>query len=353
MKIAMISLYLPSGSKIGVGYQAHYMANALTQRGHQVTMFSQYGPTEGALYETITVPVGSVMRTFRFALNLRKIDFSGFDVIHAHTDDYWLMQRNKPPHIRTMHGACLAEAKNIPGVKAKTRMGMLALSEILATKVADRTVCVSENTRHYFPWLRDVVMNGVDTDAFRPGDNKTSEPTILFVGTYERRKRGKLLHEAFESHIRPALPNARLWMVCEDAPIAPGLTQFNRIPLAELTELYRQAWVFCLPSTYEGFGVPYIEAMASGTPVVATPNVGAREVLAEGQYGILTEPEMLGSTLLRLLQDATERERLTDAGLQRSSEFAWIHIIDQYEKIYMTTAANRNVNVKRPAAKTV
>ena len=343
MKIAMISLYLPSGSKIGVGYQAHYMANALTLRGHTVTMFSQYGATDGALYETVTVAVGSALRTFQFALNLRKIDFSSFDIIHAHTDDYWLMQKNKPPHIRTMHGACLAEAMNIPGVKAKTRMAMLALSEILATKVADRTVCVSENTRRYFPWLQDVTPNGVDTQAFQPDGNKTIEPTILFVGTYERRKRGRLLHEAFEASIHPILPNAQLWMVCEDAPVAAGVTRFSRIPLTELTELYRKAWVFCLPSTYEGFGVPYIEAMASGTAVVATPNVGAQEVLAAGQYGILTSPETLGSTLLRLLQNPAERQKLESAGLQRSQEFAWVQIIEQYERIYEAVRSKRNV----------
>lgn len=341
MNIAITSLYLPSGSKIGAGYQAHYMANAMVRQGHDVTMFSPCEHPEEALYKTVTVDPGRHLRTFGFAWALRRIDFSGFDVVHAHGDDYWLWGRKKPVHIRTMHGACLAEAKNIPGLKEKLRMAMLGVSEILATRVADRTVCVSENTRRYFPWLRDVIMNGVDIHAFTPSDEKEPGPTILFVGTYQNRKRGKLLFEAFQQQILPALPSARLWMVCGDAPDAPGVTVFGRVSTEQLTDLYRRAWVFCLPSSYEGFGVPYIEAMASGTPVVATPNVGACEVLDNGKFGVLTAPEELGAALLTLLQNAKERERLRRVGLERAQEFAWERIVAQYERIYAEAAHRR------------
>ena len=348
MNIAMISLYLPSDSKIGSGYQAHYMANALTKRGHRVTMFSPCEPSEGSLYKTVTVNPGRRLRTFGFALKLRKIDYSEFDLVHAHGDDYWLWSRRRyPTHIRTMHGSCLAEALHIPGLSDKLRMLMLGLSEILATIVADRTVCVSRNTTRYYPypWVRDVIMNGVDTGAFRPsaadGNERESAPTILFVGTYHNRKRGKLLMEEFEAVIRPALPDAQLWMVCESAPEAAGVTVFNRIPLEQLTDLYRRAWVFCLPSSYEGFGVPYIEAMASGLPVVATPNPGACEVLDNGKFGILTEPGVLGKTILELLQNGAERERLTALGLQRVQEFTWDHIVDQYEAVYSQALTKR------------
>lgn len=344
----MISLYLPSESKIGSGYQAHYMANALTKRGHRVTMFSPCIAAEGANYDTVVVNPGKRLRTFGFAFKLRNIDYSRFDLVHAHGDDYWLWSRRKyPTHIRTMHGSCLAEALHIPGLPGKLRMLMLGLSEILATIVADRTVCVSRNTTRYYPypWVRDVIMNGVDTSSFRPSrspaDDKEKSPTILFVGTYHNRKRGKLLMEEFEANIRPALPNAQLWMVCEQAPDAQGVTVFSRIPLEQLTDLYRRAWVFCLPSSYEGFGVPYIEAMASGLPVVATPNPGACEVLDNGNYGLITEPASLGKTLLDLLQSSEERNRLSALGLERSQEFAWDHIVDQYEAVYQQTMAKR------------
>jgi len=339
MNIAMISLYLPSGSKIGSGYQAHYMANALVRRGHDVTMYSPCAHTPGALYRTITLDVGQSLRTFRFAWVLSKIDFSNYNVIHAHGDDYLLFNTGNAIHIRTMHGSCLAEALHIPRFTEKLRMFLLGFSEILATIVADRTVCVSQNTRKYYPWTRDVILNGVDTSAFHPGDKKESVPTILFVGTLQNRKRGSVLLKAFEEGIRPTIPEARLWMVSEQGPDSQNVHYFRNIPLDQLADLYRRAWLFCLPSSYEGFGVPYIEAMASGTPVVATPNVGALEVLDQGKYGVITDITTLGPAIIRLLQDESERARLTRAGLERARIFAWDHILEQYERIYAECGA--------------
>jgi glycosyltransferase involved in cell wall biosynthesis len=347
LNIAMVSQYLPSGSKIGSGYQAHYMANAMTQRGHHVTMFSLCGPSEGALYETVVVPTERP-RTFRFAWNLRKLDLSRFDVLHAHGDDYWLGGSKKPSHVRTMHGSCLAETVYVPGPINKARMLLLGLSEVLATLVADHTACVSRNTTTYYPWVKDVVVNGVDLAAFHPSGEKEINPAILFVGTYGNRKRGHLLADAFTQVIRPAIPNARLWMVCGDAPPADGIDVLGRLPLEKLTDLYRRAWIFCLPSSYEGFGVPYIEAMASGTPVVATPNVGAREVLAEGKFGVLTSPKNLGAAILRLLRNEAERERLRTVGLERAQLYSWDKVAGQYEQIYAEVIARRVARAARP-----
>ena len=333
MKIAITSLYLPSGSKIGVGYQAHAMANHMVaEKGWHVTMFSPCPKGDDALYEQVVVPVGHRLRTFRFAWNLRRYDWSRFDVLHAHGDDNWLWFR-KPIHIRTMHGSCLAEAWHIPGLLGKIRMIMLGLSEIVATTVVHRTVAVSKNTQRSYPWIRQIIPNGVDTSKFRPG-GKTLEPTILFVGTYGNRKRGHLVMQAFEQQVRPVLPDAKLWMVCSDAPEAPGVTVFGRVSEEKLTELYRQAWVFTLPSTYEGFGVPYIEAMASGTPIVATINPGAKEVLNNGLYGRIIDDAHLGSAILGLLQDANERGRLIQLGLMQAKTYQWSNVVEQYLNLY-------------------
>jgi phosphatidylinositol alpha-mannosyltransferase len=341
MNIAMTSYYLPSTSKIGVGYQAHYMATAMTRRGHRVVIFSPSPAVDGAEYETRNVPVGNWLRTFRFAWNLRKMSFSDFDVIHAHGDDYWLWRRRAACHVKTMHGSCLTEAWNIRGIKQKVRMLALAAGEVLASFIADRTVAVSQNTCRSYPWIRRVIPNGVDLSCFCPSGERETYPTILFVGTYRNRKRGQLLMEAFQRVVQPAVPDARLWMVCDDAPAANGVTVFGRVPLNELADLYRRAWVFSLPSSYEGFGVPYIEAMASGTPVVATPNPGACEVLEGGRFGILTEPDNLGSTIVQLLRDRQELGRLRDIGLQRAREFGWDTVSEQYEQLYAEVIRTR------------
>ena len=399
MKIAMISLYLPSETKMGVGYQAHAMANGFVARGHSVVMSSACARPEGASYDYRCVEVGDSLRTFRFAWNLRKIDFSGFDVIHAHGDNYWLWsRRHRPPVIRTMHGSCLAEAWKVPGIKEKLRMLLLYCAEVLATLVSDKTVCVSANTLKYYPWLKTVIPNGVDvaayaaqrlndhgsriTDQRQGGDGgfttevreateggnaectgntdntesiepvtcnlspvtspaKAAVPTILFVGTYGNRKRGKLLMEVFAREVLPKLPEAQLWMVCSDAPAAAGVCVLGRISQAELVERYQRAWVFCLPSTYEGFGIPYIEAMAAGTAVVASPNVGAVEVTRQGQDGLIAADDQLGGALVQVLTDEVLRHKLEAAGRERVKDFDLNSVCERYEKVYANAAGGR------------
>lgn len=338
LRVAMISYYMPSGSKIGVGYQVHELANALVARGHSVTVFSPCSRSTGALYETEVVPLEGSNRTFKFALHLRHVDWARFDVLHAHGDDYWLWRRRVPAHVRTLHGSCLSEARWIPGLRERLRMVLLGLSEILASFVADETVAVSESTRRWLPWVRTVVPNGVDLTRFRPGDRSTS-PSILFVGTYLRRKRGKLLADVFQGEVRSAVPGAELWMVCEDAKPLPGVKVLGRVSDDDLAELYRRAWVFCLPSTYEGFGIPYVEAMASGCPVVASRNPGALEVTRNGTLGIIVDDDSLGEVLVRLLASQVERERLATKALRAVSRYDLTTVAIAYETIYLRLLA--------------
>jgi glycosyltransferase involved in cell wall biosynthesis len=339
MKIAITSLYLPSGSKIGVGYQVHYLANALIRRGHEVTVFSQCGQSAGAEYRTVKVPSGKRLRTFGFAWNLRHVDFGDFDVLNAHGDDWFLWGCRRPRLVHTFHGSCLAETLHARSAVAMLRMGALAACEYNSCLLADELVAVSENTRRYIPLVRKVIPCGVDTATFSPGGDrsggeKSASPSILFVGTIHGRKRGAMLLDVFQREVRRAVAGAELWAVCEQKVEAPGVRWFGRIATDELAGLYRRAWVFCLPSTYEGFGVPYVEAMASGTAVVATPNVGAAEVTRGGRDGLLASEDQLGSALVRVLGDEALRGRLAAAGLERSRHFAWNSVCEQYEALY-------------------
>lgn len=334
MKIAMISMYLPSGSKIGVGYQVHYLANELTKRGHNITVFSQTGAPEGSLYQTIIVPSGKMFRTFGFAWNLRKYDFTGFDVLNAHGDDWFLWGRKRPRHVHTFHGSCLAEMAYIKGLKEKLRMALLALCEYGASFLADELVAVSENTRRYIPRVKHVIPDGVDLSVFYPAEERSAVPALLFVGTMNGRKRGAMLLDLFRKQIHPVLPKAELWIVCEEKAEGEGVRWFGRVSLEKLADLYRSAWAFCLPSAYEGFGVPYIEAMASGTPVVASPNLGALEVTANGRYGIISPDKKLTGDLIRILTDSGLRRKLREASLERAKDFSWTRICAEYEAIY-------------------
>ena len=336
----MASYYLPSDSKMGVGYQAHALANALVARGHEVTVFSSSAPAPEANYCTITVPLDGHLRTFKFALALRRRDWSSYDVLHAHAGDYLLKRRGIKAHVRTVHGSSLSEARHIRGLRPRLAMVFYWSCEMLATVIADEAVAVSNNTRRRRPWIRTVIPNGVDLTKFKPGI-RSENPSVLFVGTYAWRKRGKLLAEVFEREVRPNFPNAELWMVAEDALPHVGLKRMGRVSEAELAELYSRAWVFCLPSTYEGFGIPYVEAMASGCPVVATPNPGAREVTDSGQYGVLVNDAALGQALSSLLGSQKERDRLSWKALVHVRRFDLSMIAAEYEALYLRLLSRR------------
>jgi glycosyltransferase involved in cell wall biosynthesis len=90
------------------------------------------------------------------------------------------------------------------------------------------------------------------------------------------------------------------------------------VPKDELAQLYRDAAALVLPSRYEGFGLPVVEAMASGTPVVAAPDEALREVA--GDAAVFAPAEELAAAVERALAD---RDRLVAAGLERAQRFSW------------------------------
>ncbi|WP_369671576.1 hypothetical protein, partial [Enterococcus faecium] len=92
-------------------------------------------------------------------------------------------------------------------------MLLLGVSEVIASIVADQSVVVSPQTRRWTPWVRHVIPNGVDTTRFRPEPRRSAtQPTVLFVGTWENRKRGRDLALAFQREVLPHIPDARLEM---------------------------------------------------------------------------------------------------------------------------------------------
>ena len=333
LSIAMSSLYLPSDSKIGVGYAVHRLSNMLTSFGHQVTVFSPCVKPSAANYDHVHIPLSGRYRTFRWGYELRNLDLSQYDIHHSHGDNHLRPVHTAPPEVRTLHGSCLSEAIHIRGTKERLRMVALGMADVIGSVRSDLCVAVSDNTKRLLPWVTEVIPCGVDMNTFHPGA-KEERPTILFVGTYRQRKRGALLLDVFRTQILPAVPDAQLWMVCEDAPPSTNVDVLGTLAEDDLADRYRRAWAFCLPSTYEGFGIPYIEAMASGTPAIATPNPGAREVLLDGKFGIVTTPESLGNSLLEVLADPLLRLRMAEGGITRARHFDQIDIACRYESLY-------------------
>jgi len=251
--------------------------------------------------------------------------------VHFGGDNHLVGKRKSTVRLRTFHGSCFAEAAIATRAFDKVRMTYLGLTELVGQMNCDVSTAVSIDTNNYFPRDNIVIPNGVDLDTFKPLGSKSKNPSILFVGMLDSRKRGRELVEAFATTVRPLLPTAELWIVreTEDCGV-PGVKTFGRVSESELVRMYQEAWCFCLPSIYEGFGVPYIESMACGTPVVATPNPGSLEVTKSGEFGVVTPLDDLGKTLVELLLDKDRRDRLTESSLAHVQSYDIMNVARRY-----------------------
>jgi len=117
----------------------------------------------------------------------------------------------------------------------------------------------------------------------------------------------------------------------------------DRVPASQLPLYYAAADVFLFPSRYEGFGLPVLEAMASGCPVVASNATSLPEVL--GEAGLMHHSEdvvSLASSVMRILEDVALRDRLVEAGLRRAAEFTWERTARETAAVYRLVLEERN-----------
>ncbi|MFM7269819.1 MAG: glycosyltransferase, partial [Cyanobium sp.] len=96
---------------------------------------------------------------------------------------------------------------------------------------------------------------------------------------------------------------------------------------------YRRASIFCLPTIQEGFGIVFLEAMASGLAVVSTTATAIPEVVPHGRAGLLVpphDPQALAAALLRLLHEPELRQRLADGGRAHAGGFSWDRVAEDF-----------------------
>ncbi len=326
----------------GVEVFAHRLANALVERGNEVEVLTYTSPPADAVYRIRRLRFrraeGSrFIRQYVAPWGLNFEDLSAFDVAHVHGDD-WFWWRREVPVMRTFHGSAKFELRTATSWRRRIDKSLIYPLELLGARLATVSYGVGPDSARIYR-TAGILPSGIDLDvpARAPSDN----PSILFVGTWGGRKRGELLHRAFVEQIRPAHPTAELWMVAEAADPADGVRLIKAPSDEALRELYSRAWTFCLPSSYEGFGIPYLEAMAQGAPVVASPNPGSRMLLDEGRYGILAEDADIGPRLVELLGDPELRERQAASGLERAQGFSWDHIAERHEQAYRDAIERR------------
>jgi len=174
---------------------------------------------------------------------------------------------------------------------------------------------------------------------------KLDAPFVLYVGTLEPRKNLITLVRAFAALDYPGLKlvlaGKKGWM-CQDLFTAVeklGLTErvvfTGFVPDADLPALFSAAQVFAYPSLYEGFGLPVLEAMQCGTPVITT-NVSSLPEMA-GDAALLVAPDDvrgLTNALRRVLMEPGLREELRGRGLERSRCFSWRKTAERTAEVY-------------------
>jgi glycosyltransferase involved in cell wall biosynthesis len=231
----------------------------------------------------------------------------------------------------------------------RRRLGSTAIRYALG--IADHVLCNSETTRRSAErWIAreraTVVYHGVGDAFFTTAGQSApgaATQTIAAFGVAKPYKNVACLVRAF-ALIAAEHPAARLLLIGGDGgarALIDRLGVGDRVIItgavadAHLRTLIRETAVFVVPSLVEGFGLPALEAMALGTPVVVSDTPALREVAGDAALVFDPhEPASLAAMLTRVLADARLRSELRNAGTARAREFAWSRTAEQTLGVY-------------------
>jgi len=206
-----------------------------------------------------------------------------------------------------------------------------------ALRAADAIVAVSEFTRDEVVSLAGVpssririVSNGVDP-MFTPEGSRADGDYVLAVATLEPRKNlGRVVEASQRAGVELRVVGARGWGGVD----VQGWV--GELPDAELAAAYRGARALLYPSLYEGFGLPVLEAMACGTPVVTSSGTAMEEIA--GGAAVLVDPTDVDAIAHAITLAETRRDELVPLGISRASEFSWDRSADAVEALWRDLA---------------
>ncbi len=211
------------------------------------------------------------------------------------------------------------------------RMKVVSDADVVLTNSEFTASTVAERLPEVQPRLHPVLLC-IDPDlvdrwsAHRPAEDVHREHAVLIVARMQRGEPGKgheTLIDAWPK-VRALVPDARLWIVGGGTARgdlenrargigAEGVDFLGKVSDEELSDRYRRAALFAMPSRQEGFGLVYAEAMWHGLPCIGSSADAAREVIRDGESGALVpygDPTVLADTIVRLLCDPALRERM-------------------------------------------
>jgi len=233
-----------------------------------------------------------------------------------------------------------------------------------SSKRADRIVTDSENTRRdlirilgvaaekvvtihlgYLPIFRPIEDDG-ELEAIRE-KYALPEKFVLYVGAVEPRKNLPLLLKAFEklaqreNSLHLVIAGGLGWLyedvltLIESMESRDRVIRVGHVPYTDLPAFYNLANVFVYPSVYEGFGLPPLESMACGTPVI-TSNISSMPEFV-GEAGILIPPNDEGALLMALqliLRDDALHQKLSEEAPKQAAHFTWKHTAEKTLQVY-------------------
>jgi glycosyltransferase involved in cell wall biosynthesis len=292
-----------------------------------------------------------VWEQVRFPLTLRHYDI---DVLHT--------PAGAPPLTSVPSVATIHDISPIvhPEWFSTKYVALYRLLTAHAVRTTDRIVTVSEFARDEiaarYPKVREKTVpihNGVtprDWDAGEAVKALDGQEFLLFVGAMNPRKNLRTLVESYREYREQVTDPVALALAgpkrdvfeSEGLPRVDGVQTLGFVPESQLTWLYRNAMAFVFPSLYEGFGLPILEAMSAGTPVVTSDRGAMAEVA--GDAALLVDPERRGNladALERLTTNGELRTRLAAEGPSRAAEFTWERAAEETMRVYRAVADHR------------
>jgi glycosyltransferase involved in cell wall biosynthesis len=321
---------------------------------------------------TVTYFPSYVVSSQNYALNLFKVysRFASRDFKIVHFNFNPVLKNGSYVLLRLARKMGAATLLNIHGIiqveylldLPRTRHFRSAMEKTLidtlrACKYVDQVVTYSEFMRNqivkWYGVKREkiaVIPNGVNLKKFSNNIGKIfleGDPAVLYVGYLSKFKSVDLLICALPK-IRLQLPNLRLHIVghgnqsylqlLAKEKNVEEMVVFHGQASPEDTPRYYKSADFCVfPSTRDSFGLTLLEAMASGTPVIASNRGGTPEVIAQGKNGILFDPDdpnALAEAILSMGQDSNMRIRLSTIASKTVANYSWEKISESYVSLY-------------------